>query len=82
MTEKHAPANALERFSKAAAIGPSLEQLVAAQNRVEQLWRDRSIVRPFTDEDLVTIAYALGVLSSERLAAGDRLKTSPDSPEA
>jgi hypothetical protein len=51
----------------------SLRKLVAVQRRVEQLQRDKSFVHPFTDEQLGIIAYALGVLSAERLAAGERL---------
>jgi hypothetical protein len=74
VTEKLASTREIQRLPKAAAMGPSLEQLVAAQNRVEQVWRDRSFVHPFTDEQLLTIAYALGVLSTERLAVGERLR--------
>ena len=59
----------------APAFGPSLTELVDAQNRVEQVWRDRSFVHPFTDEHLATIAYALGLLSAERLAAGEGLES-------
>ena len=57
----------------ASLAGPSLAQLIAAQRRVEQIWRDDSFVHPFTNEHLATIAYALGVLSTERLTAGERL---------
>lgn len=59
---------------KAVLVGPSLAQLVAAQSRVEQAWREPSRVPAFTEEDLATIAYALGVLSQQRLAAGDSLE--------
>jgi hypothetical protein len=63
---------------KSARVGPSLAQLVAAQNQVQQAFRDRSAGQSFTDEHLATIAYALGVLSQERLAAGDRLEPVAD----
>jgi len=52
----------------------SLRKLLATQRRVDQLWRDKSYVHPFTDEQLAIIAYALGVLSASRLAAGERLE--------
>lgn len=52
----------------------SLRKLAATQNRVNEVWRDRSLVAPaFTTEQLAVISYALGALSAERLAAGERL---------
>jgi hypothetical protein len=39
---------------------------------------DPSFVHPFSAEQLAIITYALGVLSAERIAAGERLDEDPD----
>lgn len=51
----------------------SLAKLVGVQRRVELVSRDSASAHPFNTEDLAIIAYALGLLSAERLAAGERL---------
>lgn len=51
----------------------SLRKLVAVQRRVNQVAGDESFVHPFTAEQLAIISYALGLLSAERLAGGERL---------
>ena len=71
--------------SKAARIaaslaGPSLAQLVDARNTVALLTLQPSWRRPLTAEHIATIAYALGVLSQERLAAGDSLDAGKGEP--
>lgn len=55
----------------------SLRKLVAAQRRINEIAADPSFVHPFTAEQLAMMSYALGVLSAERLAAGETL----DDPE-
>lgn len=57
----------------ASLAGPSLAQLVDARNRIALWHLGQSFAEPLTAEHIATIAYALGVLSAERLAAGDRL---------
>lgn len=52
----------------AVLAGPSLAQLVSAQNAIGQLQHlGPSLALPLTGEHIATIAYALGVLSAERL---------------
>lgn len=53
--------------------GPSLAQLVAAQNAIASMHLGPRLAAPITPDHIATIAYALAVLSAERLAAGERL---------
>lgn len=60
--------------SAASIAGPSLAQLVDAQRRLALIsLDDTALYAPLTAGSIATIAYALGVLSAERLAAGERL---------
>jgi len=56
----------------------SLRTLVAVQNRIEAVRRDESFVHPFSREQIAIMSYALGVLASERIAAGERLTAEDD----
>lgn len=57
-----------------------LRTLVAVQNRVEAVRRAGDYVCPFSPVELAVMSYALGALSAERLAAGERL--TPEDDEA
>lgn len=65
--------------SAASLAGPSLERLVAARNQIALMQGHVYAVR-LTDDHIATIAYALGVLSAERLAAGERLDDGKAAP--
>ncbi len=58
----------------------SLRKLVAAQQRINEVAGDPSFVHPFTAEQLAMMSFALGVLSAERIAAGETLDDDPEVP--
>jgi hypothetical protein len=56
----------------------SLRKLLALQRRLGELYCNRTLVPAFTPEEIAIIGFALGTLSAERLAAGERLEDEPE----